>query len=146
MALEIGSGITLGGGISLTVESGGGGGISLGSFVDTMVDDKGDVTYGVRTGLDSFGVLRLVYNPMFEDTRLVPIEGTYSGYTVSGTSESAAFYVGATQITSISLTVDGITATIVLGSPWLGVYTVSGDPFLLVSKTGQTLAASMTFL
>jgi hypothetical protein len=146
MALEIGGGITIGGGVSVLVEAGGGGGIALGSFVDTFVDDKGTVSYGSQNALTSFGVV-IYYDPnLFQSTLIRPIAGTYTGYTASGSGESAAFYVGGIQQTGIILTVGGITQTLLLNSPWLGQYSINGDPFLLVSKVGQTLAASMTFV
>jgi hypothetical protein len=146
MALVIGGGISIGGGVSVVAEAGGGGGgISLGSFVDTMVDDKGAVSYGSQAQLESYGV-RIYYDPnTYVSTVIRPVAGTYTGYTATA-GESGGFYVDGTLQTSISLTIDGITRTLLLNSPWLGLYSIADDPFLLVSKTGQTLAASMTFI
>lgn len=148
MALEIGGGITLGGGISLTVESGGGGGSST------------EIT-GTATILNAFGPY---YGAAYPDS---PPSGqlTSTANCMSGIQKGPSNFVlffnigtfgpftintsGINGNPNISFTFNGVTATPDSGPanppPYIS-WTFNGDPFNTLSIVGQTLPFTVTLL
>lgn len=158
MALEIGGGITLGGGISLTVESGGGGGGgggNLGSVTVTTSSYNDGMSTGTLYGasamtgtmIDPFGTLtgaalRIYYfSPYGGSTQLFFTDGTYSGFTVVNGA------INGDTTNSQTFTIGGVSATLIVQSsgPSSYRYFAAGtDSFNLQSKVGQTLAIDVT--
>jgi hypothetical protein len=143
MALEIGSGITIGGGISLATESGGGSGGSgfiNSSFLAEMIIDK-NTFYGTKsTELNAYGIEGLVWSPDSGYTSLLLIDGTYSGYTIEQNYPyRSAIYIGGVRATSLNVTVGGVTVNM----PFNDFYQSLNDVFDLTNKVGQTLSISI---
>ena len=70
---------------------------------------------------------------------------TFNGTTI-GTTPTDSMTGLASGITSLSVTVDGITQTISTSGPSPGGYSVAGDPFSLATKNGQTLSLAIDLL
>ena len=70
---------------------------------------------------------------------------TFNGTTI-GITPTDSMTGLASGITSLSVTVDGITQTISTGGPSPGGYSVAGDPFSLATKNGQTLSLAIDLL
>lgn len=161
MAITIGSGIQIGGGISFDVGTGGGGGggggggnnlgtINVGTFTQDLGMGMGLFVYhGYRqqssTGSTSGpggGAARI--NALFTVnglgatvTRLALEPGNYGTFTV----DSNRLVNGSTA--NISVTVGGVTVTLQSQQGWnTGSdynYNIMSDAFSLATKTGQTL-------
>ena len=158
MALIIGGGITIGGGVSLVPEAGGGGG-NLGSITvaSRPCTDGGSGTgteYGASNGTYLFGGNQSAFGTVTGGTALLStikgtsgffgpfvafqlnlIDGSYSGFTVVDGA------INGDLATPRSFTVGGITATCD-GSGIPGYYYFNGDPFDLENKVGQTLSVT----
>lgn len=148
MALIIGGGITIGGGVSVVEEA-------------APPPPSGDVTGTITVGLNSTFGNRYGYQSGFP--------GPYGSVSVSpnaismlyNTSSFTALWFNGTSIgaittdsmnglasgvTSISVTVDGVTQTLSSSGPSAGGYSVAGDPLSLATKNGQTLSLAITLL
>ena len=159
MALEIGGGITIGGGISVVAEAGGGGGGNLGSITVASAPwpnggAPSGTTYGANGlaadyyfpvfGTVTGGTGQLVHYTGFEfgpqdQGWLILVNGSYSGFTVSG---GAINGITSGPGLSQSFTIGGVTATISGNDGsgnFSGRYSFSGDPFGLDTKLGQTI-------
>jgi len=146
--MEIGAGITIGGGITLAASAGGGGGggadvtgsAEILSAVGNYGAAKGNVGgYGTLTATPD-AIQFFQYNTSFSTTFMMFIEGTTGGLTVSTTDINGH--------TAVSVTCNGATVTS-SGSPvnMGGVYLrfeFTGDPFGIVAATGSTLPFSVT--
>lgn len=144
--MEIGAGITIGGGITLEVPSGGGGGGGgniTGSFLVQAVDNKGMLYGSLDTALDAVGIDMLSYSPDANGTNFSLIDGTsYTGYTIEANNPyRSAFYVSGTRVQTITVTVGGVTHTF----GFVDAYSALGDPLNLQARAGQTLSISITF-
>lgn len=140
MALEIGAGITLGGGISLTVEGGAGGGgnelatgtITVGNQIDRYgwsAGQFGDSTFSIMGP-----VVAIIYDSAFPRTEVRFLTGTYGSVVIDFDTVD-----GETSITAV---VDGITETLTMNGS--GIAIIANDPFDLANKVGQTLNVSIT--
>ena len=159
MAITIGSGISIGGGISFVSEAGGGGAGNLGSITvaSRPCTDGGPgstgTEYGASNGTYLFGGNQSAFGTVTGGTALLStikgtgffgpfvsfqlnlIDGSYSGFTVVDGA------INGDLATSRSFTVGGITATCdVSGIP--AHYYFNGDPFDLENKVGQTLSVT----
>ena len=134
MAITIGSGIEIGGGISFGSE-GGGGGIITGTI--TVGDGGGQQGYNSGGGIGSANltpagaVTAIAYNG--SSTQIALPGGTYGDVTtVFGTSINGS--------STFTLTVDGIAQPAAMS--FMGI-SLPGDPYGLASKVGQTLTVSL---
>jgi hypothetical protein len=153
MALVIGGGITIGGGVSVVEEAGGGAG-NLGSitvasqpYSDGM---ESGTSYGASNGTfgaflyPAFGTVTggtsfLIYVNVYGGaTQLYLINGIYSGF---GVVEGA---INGDTSGSQSFTIGGVTAILSVQSqgPSQYKYQSAGDPFGLAGKVGQTIAVT----
>ena len=137
MALEIGGGISIGGGITIVPEAGGGGALITGTI--TVDGPGGGGQYGYNSGtplgsasLAPAGALTAIaYNGA--STQIALPGGTYGNVTtVFGTSINGS--------STFTLTVDGIAQQASMSV--MGI-SVAGDPYGLASKVGQTLSVSL---
>lgn len=148
MALEIGGGITIGGGISVAVPSGGGGAadvtgnatIAL-SGVTSNYGSANDSSggYGLLTATPA-ALKYLILDVAGNNTWILFIQGTAGSLTTTTTAVNGH--------TVISATCNGVTASST-GSPFNlgGLYlrfTFTGDPFGLAAAVGTTLPYSIT--
>ena len=158
MAITIGSGISIGGGISFGSEAGGGGGGNLGSITVASAPwpdgAPNGTTYGANGlaadyyfpvfGTVTGGTGQLVHYTGFDfgpqdQGWLILVNGSYSGFTVSG---GAINGITSGPGLSQSFTIGGVTATISGndgGGNFSGRYSFFGDPFGLDTKLGQTI-------
>jgi hypothetical protein len=135
--IQIGSGITIGGGIGIGIGSGGGGG---GGALIT-----GTITVG--TDGSQFG-----YNNGFVGSASLSPSGVVAAVSFNGAVTQFGLYsgtnggitvVGGVSIngsSTFTITVDGIAQQVVLSI--MGTF-VPGDPFGLSGKIGQTLSVSI---
>jgi hypothetical protein len=152
MALEIGTGITIGGGISLVPEAAPA--PPPGDITGTItVGNTGELggrygyqpvfafgPYGSATTIPASIIGSFYYRVNNDTTNLLFNGGTYGNIVVDGLD---GFIVG---VNSLSVYVGGATETLVLGGATAGNYSIVGDPFGLVTNDGQTLSLSMTLL
>lgn len=140
MALEIGAGITLGGGISLVVEGGAGGGgneLATGTItVGTQINRYGWAAgqFGDSTFSMMGPVITIVYDSAFPRTEVGFLTGTYGSVVIDFETVD-----GETSITAV---IDGITETLTMDGS--GKAIIANDPFDLANKVGQTLNVSIT--
>ena len=134
MAIEIGSGITIGGGISIASEAGGG---ALITGTITVATNGSQWGYNSGTPLGSASlspagaVTAIDFNGA--STQIALPGGTYGNVTtVFGTSINGS--------STFTLTVDGIAQQASMSI--MGI-SVAGDPYGLASKVGQTLSVSL---
>lgn len=155
--MEIGAGITIGGGITLQVESGGGGGGGGGAFVtgtltvgsDTVVSPPQEYygygtapggTFGSYSSTPSsmFRTIMYLYMGAFKQTLISFEPGTYGSTVISATQIDSK--------TNIDITIDGVTLSTTLQAGMDNPLAVdsSVDYFGLAGKIGQTLNFTMT--
>ena len=138
MAITIGSGIEIGGGISFVSEGGGGGGALItGTITVGDGDGGGQQGYNSAAGIGSANltpagaVTAIAYNG--SSTQIALPSGTYGNVTiVFGTSINGS--------STFTLTVDGIAQQAAMS--FMGI-SVAGDPYGLASKVSQTLTVSL---
>ena len=151
MAITIGSGIQIGGGISFGVDTGGGGGGGGGGGPVTITGtfEVGEFLFnntfigaiypspppglGLLTDQTPFGILNQITKQSDNTTIVGFNEGTYGSATVNLGNING--------LTNVSITIDGITQTRTLeyngqtrAVPW------PSDVFSLATKVGQTLS------
>lgn len=149
MALTIGPGMTINAGVTLNGGPAGGGG-PTGDVTGTItVGTNND--FGVRYGYSSSF---LIYGSISATPAAIPLFFTDPGLytrvqfngTTIGTTTTDSMMGTATGVTSLSVTVDGITQTLTTGGPSAGGYSIAGDPFGFATKNGQALSFSITLL
>ena len=135
MALTIGTGITIGGGISFAIEAGGGALIT--GTITVATNGSGQYGYNSGTPLGSASlspagaVTAIDFNG--SSTQIALPGGTYGDVTtVFGTSINGS--------ATFTLKVDGIAQQASMSV--MGI-SVAGDPYGLASKVGQTLSVSL---
>ena len=152
MAIEIGSGISIGGGISFGSEAAPApppgditGTITVGNTVELggrygyqPVFAFGP--YGSATTTPASIIGSFFYSQADDVTVLLFNGGTYGSIVVDGLD---GFIVG---VNSLSVYVGGATQTLVYGAAEAGTYSIAGDLFSFVTNNGQTLSLSMTLL
>lgn len=149
--MEIGAGITIGGGITLEVPSGGGGGGGGGDITGTMTVGFNDTLgnrYGYQGGFPGpYGSTSTtpssIISSFYTTTSFTAIRfagGTYGSITVDGMTGLIDGH------SSLSIDVDGTTVTLATGGPAGGGYSVSNDVFSLASKNGTTVNIAITLL
>ena len=135
MAIEIGGGITIGGGISVVEEAGGGGALITGTI--TVGDGGGQQGYNSGGGIGSANlspagaVTAIAYNG--SSTQIALASGTYGNVTI-------VFGSNINGSPTFTLTVDGIAQPAAMSV--MGI-SLAGDPHGLASKVGQTLTVSL---
>jgi hypothetical protein len=152
MALIIGGGISIGGGVTIAPETAPSpppgditGTITVGNTVELggrygyqQVFAFGP--YGSATTIPASILGQFYYRANNDTTNMLFNGGTYGSIVVDGLD---GFIVG---VNSLSVYVGGATETLVLGGAVAGTYSIAGDPFGLVTNDGQTLSLSMTLL
>ena len=147
--MEIGAGITIGGGITLEVPSGGGGGgtpdvsgnatIALSGVTSNYGSaDDSSGGYGVLTATPA-AIKYLIYSVTGSETWLMFKQGTFGGLTINTTDVNGH--------TSTNMTCNGATASSTGAPGSVGPYlrfVFTGDPFGLASADGTTLPYSVT--
>ena len=71
------------------------------------------------------------------------MEVSTTASTTIGTTPTDSMTGLASGVTSLSVTVDGVTQTLTTGGPSPGGYSIAGDPFSLATKNGQTLSLAI---
>ena len=134
MAIEIGSGISIGGGISFESEAGGGA-LITGTITVATNGSQWGYNFGTPLGSASLSPAGAVTAIDFNgsSTQIALPGGTYGAVTiVFGTSINGS--------ATFTLTVDGIAQQATMSV--MGI-SVAGDPYGLASKVGQTLSVSL---
>ena len=129
-----------------------------GSYGLTPIPDvSGTITvgtnaeFGTRYGYSSSF---LIYGSISATPAAIPLFFTDPGLytrvqfngTTIGTTPTDSMMGTATGVTSLSVTVDGITQTLTTGGPSAGGYSIAGDPFGFATKNGQTLSFTINLL
>ena len=102
-----------------------------------------DPGFGALASENPSGIIKFIlYQPAYDETIIFFRSGTYSG-------GNGSLVVGPpyriNSIDSHTVTIGGVTATVVKDIPSGGMYAVvSGDPFSLQAQNGQTLALEIT--
>ena len=144
----IGPGITIGAGVTIAPEA-------------APAPPSGDITGTITVGFNSdfgprygYSTGFLTYGSSTADPAAIPFFFTdvstytrvqFNGTTI-GTTPTDSMTGLASGVTSLSVTVDGITQTLTTGGPSAGGYSIAGDPFGFASKNGQTLSLAIDLL
>jgi len=103
--------------------------------------------YGYSTGFLTYGSISATPAaiPFFFTDPGLYTRVQFNGTTI-GTTPTDSMMGTATGVTSLSVTVDGITQTLTTGGPSAGGYSIAGDPFGFATKNGQTLSFTINLL
>ena len=134
---------------TITFDGGGGSGGGPTGDVTGTITVGTNAEFGTRYGYSSSF---LIYGSISATPAAIPLFFTdvstytrvqFNGTTI-GTTPTDSMMGTATGVTSLSVTVDGITRTLTTGGPSAGGYSIAGDPFGFATKNGQTLSFSIT--